>query len=200
MDQAPLIGPAGDPFALFAEWFSAAAAQEPLADAMTLATVTPAGRPAARMVLLKGHGPDGFVFYTNSHSRKGLELAGNPYGALTFHWKATRRQVRIEGAFGPVTPAEADAYFASRVRESQIGAWASLQSETLAKRETLVERYRSAETRYAGGPVPRPPHWTGYRLVPDMIEFWQDVPNRLHDRLVFEREGTSPWTSRRLYP
>jgi pyridoxamine 5'-phosphate oxidase len=200
MDQAPLIGPAEDPFALFAEWFRAAAAAEPLAEAMTLATVTAAGRPAARMVLLKDHGPTGFVFYTNSRSRKGLEIAGNPYGALLFHWKSLARQVRVEGAFGPVTPAEADAYFASRARESQLGAWASLQSETLPQRGDLLARYRDVAARYAGAPVPRPPHWTGYRLVPDMIEFWQDVPNRLHDRLVFEREGTGPWTSRRLYP
>ncbi len=200
MDQAPLIGPHDDPIALFGEWFDAAAAREPMAEAMSLATVTAAGRPATRMVLLKEHGPPGFVFYTNSRSRKGLEIAGNPYGALLLHWKALGRQVRIEGLFGPVTPAEADAYFATRVRESQLGAWASLQSETLPQRGDLVARYREVEKKYAGGAVPRPPHWTGYRLVPDMIEFWQDVPNRLHDRLVFEREGTGPWTSRRLYP
>jgi len=200
MDQTPLIGPATDPFALFGEWFGAAQGQDSMAEAMCLATVTAAGRPATRMVLLKDHGPAGFVFYTNSHSRKGGEIAGNPSGALLFHWKPVARQVRIEGVFGPVTPAEADAYFASRVRESQLGAWASLQSQTLPERGDLVARYREVEAKYAGGPVPRPPHWTGYRLVPDLIEFWQDVPNRLHDRLVFEREGSGPWKSRRLYP
>lgn len=199
MDQAAVIGPAEDPFALFAAWFRDAAAAEPLPDAMTLATVTPQGTPDARMVLLKEHGPAGFVFYTNTHSRKGLELGAHPVAALCLYWKSLSRQVRVEGPVGPVSPAEADAYFASRPRESQLAAWASLQSETLPQRGVLVERYRSAENRYAGGPVPRPPHWGGYRLVPDLIEFWQDVPNRLHDRLLFERNGDA-WRTRRLYP
>jgi pyridoxamine 5'-phosphate oxidase len=200
MDDAPLIRPADEPFTLFDAWMRAAAAKEALAEAMSLATVAPTGRAAVRMVLLKGYGPDGFVFYTNSHSRKGQELAGHPYGALCLYWKSTARQVRIEGAIAPVTDAEADAYFASRPRESQLGAWASLQSEDLPARATLIGRYQAAEARYAGKPVPRPAHWLGYRLTPDLVEFWQEAPNRLHDRLLYERDGGGPWQWRRLYP
>jgi pyridoxamine 5'-phosphate oxidase len=199
MDPADVIPQTDDPFALFDAWFRAATAAEPLPEAMTLATVTPDGRPDARMVLLKGHGPAGFVFFTNTQSRKGLELGTHPVAALCLYWKSLSRQVRIEGPVQPVTVAEADAYFTSRPRESQIAAWASLQSETLPQRGVLVERYRTAENRYSGGPVPRPPHWSGYRLAPTAIEFWQDVPNRLHDRLLFERDG-SAWRARRLYP
>ena len=199
MDQA-VIGLAEDPLVLFDAWFRDAAGRERLHDAMSLATVTADGRPAVRMVLLKSYGADGFVFYTNTHSRKGREIAAHPSAALCIHWKSTQRQVRIEGGLQPVTVAEADAYFASRARESQLAAWASLQSETLPQRATLLDRYRTAEKRYAGGPVPRPPHWTGYRLIPDAIEFWQEVPNRLHDRLLFERDGVDPWRARHLYP
>lgn len=198
--------PHQDPFALFDTWFADARATEPNdSNAMALATATPDGRPSVRMVLLKGHGANlgstgGFVFYTNSLSRKGQDLAANPHGALCLYWKSLSRQVRIEGSFGPVTPAEADAYFASRARESQLGAWASLQSRTLPARGTLIERYRAEEARYDGSAVPRPPHWTGYRLRPDAIEFWHDIPNRLHDRLLFERDDGGAWISRRLYP
>ncbi len=199
MDQA-VIGPAEDPLVLFDTWYRDAAVQERLPDAMSLATVNADGRPAARMVLLKGYGADGFVFYTNTHSRKGRDIAAHAAAALCIYWKSTNRQVRVEGRLQPVTAAEADAYFASRARESQLAAWASLQSETLPQRSTLIERYRAAEKRYAGGPVPRPPHWNGYRLIADAIEFWQDVPNRLHDRLLFERDGAGPWRSRHLYP
>ncbi len=199
MDQA-VIGPAEDPLVLFDTWYRDAAGQERLPDAMTLATVTEAVRPSARMVLLKSYGADGFVFYTNTLSRKGREIESHPYAALCLYWKSTNRQIRVEGRLTPVTAAEADAYFASRARESQLAAWASLQSETLPQRATLVERYRSAEGRYSGGPVPRPPHWSGYRLTPDSIEFWQDVPNRLHDRMLFERGGAGAWQTRRLYP
>jgi pyridoxamine 5'-phosphate oxidase len=199
MDQA-VIGPAEDPLVLFDTWYRDAAAKERLPDAASLATIGAAGQPTVRMVLLKGYGADGFVLYTNTHSRKGQEIAAHPAAALCIYWKSTDRQVRIDGVMTPVTSAEADAYFASRARESQLAAWASLQSETLPQRTTLVERYRAAEKRYAGGPVPRPAHWSGYRLVPSAIEFWQDVPNRLHDRLLFERDGAGPWRSRRLYP
>jgi pyridoxamine 5'-phosphate oxidase len=199
MDQAPLIAPAADPITLFEEWFATAYAQEPMAEAVSLATADASGRPSVRMVLLKGVSAEGFVFYTNTTSRKGRDIAANPQGALCFHWKTLGRQVRIEGRFGPVTAAEADAYFASRPRESQLGAWASLQSEVLPDRTTLSERYRAAEARYRGGPVPRPPHWSGYRLAPTMIEFWHDVPSRLHDRLVYERDA-GVWRTRRLYP
>jgi pyridoxamine 5'-phosphate oxidase len=188
-----------DPLVLFQAWFAEAAGREPLPEAMGLATVAANGRPSARMVLLKDVGPTGFVFYTNAQSRKGEEIAANPFGALCLYWKSFGRQIRVEGAMTTVSTAEADAYFASRPRESQVAAWASLQSQLLPQRSILIDRMRSAELRYQGGPVPRPPHWVGYRLAPEMIEFWQDVPNRLHDRLLYERDG-SGWRTRRLYP
>jgi pyridoxamine 5'-phosphate oxidase len=201
--------PHGDPFALFEAWFAEARASEPNdANAMALATATPSAIPSVRMVLLKGHGPDGFVFYTNSHSRKGEEILANPNAALLFHWKSLRRQIRIEGALTPVEAAEADAYFASRSRESQLGAVASDQSAPLAAREVFLRRYADAEARFAGEPVERPPHWKGFRLTPDAIEFWQDRPYRLHERRRFTRESESEgeggagsgWTSTLLYP
>jgi pyridoxamine 5'-phosphate oxidase len=192
--------PHGDPFALFDAWFVEARASEPNdANAMALATATPAGAPSVRMVLLKGGGPDGFVFYTNSHSRKGGELLANPQAALLFHWKSLRRQIRIEGPLVPVDAATADAYFASRARDSQLGAVASDQSAPLDSRATFVERFEAAERRFAGRTVERPPHWTGFRMVPEALEFWHDRPHRLHERRRFTREEGG-WTSTLLYP
>lgn len=191
---------ATDPFLLFDEWYAEARAAEindP--DAMALATADSAGRPAVRMVLLKDHGPDGFVFYTNRESRKGDELAANPQASLLFHWKALRRQVRIEGAIEPVPGAEADAYFATRNRDSQLGAWASDQSRPLDSRATFEQRFEEVKARYEGQDVSRPPYWGGYRLIPDRIEFWSDRPHRLHERRLFTR-GADGWTEGLLYP
>ena len=189
-----------DPFALFDEWLAEARLSEPNdPEAMAVATVDAAGRPSARMVLLKGHGPDGFVFYTNQESRKGDELAGNPNAALLFHWKSLRRQVRIEGTVAPVEAAEADAYFASRSRDSQLGAWASDQSRPLDSRATFETRYDDVRARYEGGDVPRPPHWSGYRVTPERVEFWNDRAHRLHERRLFVRDGGG-WSEGLLYP
>jgi pyridoxamine 5'-phosphate oxidase len=201
MNTVPPITPTDHPLALFRQWFAEAAAGEPgLPEAMSLATSTRNGRPSVRMVLLKDFSESGFVFYTNIRSRKGQEIAENPFGALCLYWKSLSRQVRIEGSFSMVTTAEADAYFHARPRGSQLAAWASSQSETLATRATLFERFKAAQTRYDGSPVPRPQQWSGYRLQPEVIEFWQDVRNRLHDRLVYERSADAEWKWRRLYP
>jgi pyridoxamine 5'-phosphate oxidase len=191
---------AADPHQLFELWLAEARAGEPHdAEAMALATATGDGRPSVRMVLLKGHDARGFVFYTNSRSRKGDELAANPHAALLFHWKSLRRQVRIEGTVAPVGPVEADAYFATRSRDSQLGAWASDQSRPLISREAFETRYAQLAASYEGKEVPRPPHWWGYRVAPERIEFWTDRPHRLHERRLFTRAG-SGWTEGLLYP
>lgn len=179
----------------------AAAAGDPEPTAMTLATADRNGRPSARTVLLKGFDDNGFVFYTNFESRKGRQLAGNPQAALLFHWKTLRDgvQVKIEGTVEPVSAAEADAYFATRPRDSQIGAWASKQSQTLDSRQTLETRIVEYEQKFAGGAVPRPPHWSGFRVVPELIEFWYGAKFRLHERQRYERvDGV--WHRRMLYP
>jgi pyridoxamine 5'-phosphate oxidase len=189
-----------DPFALFDQWFAEARASEindP--EAMALATADGSGRPTVRMVLLKGQGPEGFVFYTNEQSAKGEDLADNPRAALLFHWKSLRRQVRTEGAVDRVPDADADAYFASRARDSQLGAWASDQSRPLENRETFEQRFEEMKRRFEGKNVPRPPHWRGYRVVPDRIEFWLDRPHRLHERRLFTRNANG-WEEGLLYP
>ena len=190
-----------DPFALFEQWFAEARAAEPNdPEAMALATADAGGDPSLRMVLLKGHGPDGFVFYTNAGSRKGGELAANPTAALLFHWKTLRRQVRIEGPVEAVAAAEADAYFATRTRDSQLGAWASDQSRALDRRETLEARFAEIARRYDGQPVPRPPHWAGFRVRPRQMEFWKDGAHRLHERQTFVIDDAGGWIEGLLYP
>jgi len=192
--------PHGDPFALFEAWFAEARVSEPNdANAMALATATPDGAPSVRMVLLKEHGPDGFVFYTNAESRKGDEIRANPRAALLFHWKSLRRQIRIEGPLEEVPPAMADAYFHSRHPDSQLGSAASDQSRPLDARETYVDRVEGLRALYAGQEIPRPPHWTGFRLTPQRIEFWIDRAHRLHERRRFTHIGAD-WSSTLLYP
>ena len=189
-----------DPLVLFDEWFAEARASEindP--EAMALATSSADGRPSVRMVLLKGHGPDGFVFYTNAQSAKADQLRENPRAALLFHWKSLRRQVRVEGAVERVSGDEADAYFATRARDSQLGAWASDQSRPLDSRETFEARFEQVKERFEGADVPRPPHWGGYRVVPERIEFWTDRPYRLHERRLFTRLAEG-WSEGLLYP
>ena len=201
MTDARDLLPGTDPLALFDAWFAEAREAEPNdANAMALATATPDGCPSARMVLLKGHGPDGFVFYTNSESRKGEEIRANPQAALLFHWKSLRRQVRIEGSLNEVTAAEADAYFASRHPLSQLGSAASDQSRPLDDRQTYLDRVTALAARYEGQDIPRPPHWTGFRLAPEAIEFWLDRANRLHERRRFVRGSDRGWNSTLLYP
>lgn len=193
---------ADEPFRLFSEWLSDAERSEPNdPNAMTLATVDETGLPDARMVLLKGLDERGFVFFTNTESAKGRELAGNPKAALVFHWKSLRRQVRVRGPVEQVTDQEADDYFATRPRLSQIGAWASRQSRPLEGRFALEAAVATTTARYAIGTVPRPPHWTGFRIVPVAVEFWHDRPFRLHDRVVFRRPSAdTPWERTRLFP
>jgi pyridoxamine 5'-phosphate oxidase len=191
---------ADDPLALFDAWYAEAQASEPNdPNAMALATADAEGRPSLRMVLLKGHGADGFVFYTNRTSRKAGDLAANRHAALLFHWKSLRRQVRVEGAVTLATDAQSDAYFASRGRDSQLGAWASDQSSPLDARATFEARFAEAQARFEGGDVPRPPHWGGYVVAPERIEFWQDRAHRLHERRLFTRAGQG-WTQGLLYP
>ena len=190
-----------DPFALFETWFAEAQASEPNdPSAMALATADAVGNPSVRMVLLKGHGPDGFVFYTNKESRKGDNLRDNQQVALLFHWKSLRRQVRIEGHVEPTTDAESDAYFASRSRESQLGAVASDQSRPLERRETFEDRVAEAAQQFEGRSVERPAHWGGFRVKPLDIEFWQDRAARLHERRFFLAQADGSWAEWLLYP
>jgi pyridoxamine 5'-phosphate oxidase len=197
-----MIREKADPLALFDEWYAEAEKSEPNdPSAMAVATLGPDGMPAVRMVLLKGYDADGFVFYTNTESRKGRHLQAHGKAALLFHWKSLRRQVRLEGSVAPVTAEEADAYFATRARGSQIGAWASDQSRPLESRFALEKRVAEFTARHVVGRVPRPPHWSGFRVQPVLIEFWQDGAFRLHDRLEYRRTGpTEPWSTRTLYP
>ena len=191
---------ADDPIALFDAWFAEAKTSEINdADAMSVATSTSDGRPSVRIVLLKGHGPEGFTFFTNAESRKGEELVSNPHAALLLHWKSLRRQVRIEGPVEEVSSDEADAYFATRGRDSQIGAWASAQSRPMDRRETFEARVNEVNDRFAGMDVPRPPRWTGFRVSPQRIEFWSDRPHRLHERRLFTRTEQG-WDEGLLYP
>jgi pyridoxamine 5'-phosphate oxidase len=198
-DRAPIA----EPFLRFqdlldqAKAVGAPALPEPTA--FTLATVGADGQPSARILLLKAVDERGFVFYTNHESRKGAELLAHPKAAMCFHWQPLERQVRVEGTTRPVTSEEADAYFASRARASQLGAWASLQSQPIATRGDLEARVAEMEARFAGGPVPRPPHWSGFRLVPHRIEFWRNMPSRLHERDVYHREAEG-WKTETLYP
>ena len=191
---------ADDPFELFDAWFAQARASEPNdPEAMALATADAAGRPSVRMVLLKGHDARGFVFYTNLDSRKGSELAANPYASLLFHWKSLRRQVRIDGPVSAVSDDEADVYFATRARDSQLGAWASDQSRPLPDRATFEARFEAMRTRFDGADITRPPHWSGFRVTPERIELWNDRAHRLHERRLFVRNGAG-WSESLLYP
>lgn len=193
---------AQEPFDLFRQWFADATASEPNdPNAMALATVDPQGMPDVRMVLMKGYDEQGFVFYTNTGSAKGTQLLASRKAAIVFHWKSLHRQVRVRGPIEQVSDAEADAYFQSRPRDSRIGAWASQQSRPLESRFALEKAVAVNAAKYAVGTVPRPPHWTGFRIMPVAIEFWHDRPFRLHDRITFSRaEPNGDWTKHRLYP
>jgi pyridoxamine 5'-phosphate oxidase len=200
-----MLMPAGEilaasPFVQFESWMAEAEKAEPNdPNAMVVATANADGRPSLRAILLKGVDDRGFVFYTNKESRKGGELAANPYASLLFHWKSLKRQIRIEGPTEHVTDAEADAYYASRPRISRLGAWASQQSRPLMKRTLLEERLADAEARFPNE-IPRPAYWSGYRVLPEMFEFWQDMPYRLHDRTVYRRAADGAWEQSKLFP
>jgi pyridoxamine 5'-phosphate oxidase len=190
-----------NPFAWFHRWMTEAEASEPSdPNAMTVVTVGPGGKPSARTILLKGVDPRGFVFFTNTQSRKGHELRENQSIALLFYWKSLGRQIRIEGEAEAVTAAEADAYYATRPRISRLGAWASDQSRPLSERSELERRLRQFEEKYPEENIPRPPHWSGYRVLPERFEFWQDMPFRLHDRTIFQHAPGGGWTRGKLFP
>ena len=191
-----------DPVLQFGRWFAEAEADPRVvfAEAACLSTLGPDRTPEGRMVLMKHFDARGFVFYTNLDSAKSRSLAEHPRAGMTFHWQPLGRQVRLRGPVEPVSPEEADAYFASRPRGSRIGAWASDQSRELESRVVLEARVEALERRFAGGPVPRPPHWSGFRIIPEAIEFWQEGQARLHDRIVYQRDGAGGWVRRRLYP
>ncbi|MEO8452050.1 MAG: pyridoxamine 5'-phosphate oxidase [Gemmatimonadota bacterium] len=192
---------AADPLLQFERWLEAAlAANLPEPNAMTLATATPDGRPSARIVLLKGFGPLGFVFFTDRRSQKGRELVQNPFASLVFFWKELERQVRISGTVTSVPSEDSDAYYRTRPRGSQLGAWASQQSSALSNRAALESAWEAAATRFGEAAIPRPPDWGGYRVLPERIEFWQGRPSRLHDRLLYTRDETGPWKTERLSP
>ena len=192
---------AEEPMRLFTAWLQEATASEPRdPTAMALATIDQGGRPNVRIVLLKGADERGFVFYTNMNSQKGRELDGHPEAAMVFYWKSLNRQIRVRGPVEHVTSAEADAYFASRPKGAQVGAWASQQSSPLESRQVFEKAVEAYAAKYATGDVPRPPNWSGYRIVPVLIEFWQDRPFRLHDRIEFRREPGGAWIKTRLYP
>lgn len=202
VDTVPMLDPDSDPFELFGTWLKEAKEKE-INDpnAMALSTADTTGLPDVRMVLLKDFDQQGFVFYTNLESYKGQQLAENPQAALCFHWKSLRRQVRVRGAIAAVSQEEADAYFASRARDSRIGAWASAQSRPLEDRFALEKNVASYALKFGIGEVPRPDFWSGFRLIPTRIEFWRDRPFRLHDRLEFMRtDATAPWSTSKLYP
>ena len=197
IDAMPMIA---DPHKLFRAWYAEARKSEPNdSNAMTLATADAKGQPSARVVLLKGHGPDGFVFYTNQESRKAQDIRENPKVAFLFHWKTLRRQIRIEGSLSRVDDEVADKYFATRSRDSQLGAWASDQSRPLENRETFESRFAEMQKRFDGKEISRPPHWSGYSLSPSRFEFWRDREHRLHERRVFTPDGDG-WTEGLLYP
>jgi pyridoxamine 5'-phosphate oxidase len=192
---------AHEPFGLFAAWFAEAVKSEPNdPNAMALATVDPSGLPDVRMVLLKGYDEQGFVFYSHIDSAKGRELAANPKAAILFHWKSLRRQIRIRGTVSSVTPDEADAYFATRPKQAQIGAWASKQSKPLESRMAFEKAIALNAAKFAVGDVPRPEGWSGWRVAPLSFEFWHDRPFRLHDRIEFKRDASGSWSKTRLYP
>lgn len=198
--QAALPLSLDDPYALFASWFAQARLGEPNdPNAMTMASCTANGLPSARIVLMKDYDARGFVFYTNKDSRKGDELNANRHAALLFHWKSLQRQVRIEGVIEDVTDAEADDYYNTRARISRLGAWASIQSRPLPAREDLERRVAEVDARHPGNDIPRPPNWSGYRVIPQRFEFWQDMPFRLHDRTIFTHDGAG-WVTSKLYP